>query len=1170
MARIPTVTSQIAARSGRTSQGVPSPRATPDAFGAGIGRGLQALGAGVDDLAQGVYVMEERRRAETVANAVAQSDFTRRELELRNTVGPDAAGYQGLVLDEYDKFVDEQANGIEDDRARQEFKRRMMASRPGLSSRSAQYELGTAAEYSSDEANRSLNALDNRIRLQPDAYDDLVAMGADVINTRTDVPANVRAGMVQKWSQNSAMARFEGLLEGAETVEDIDRVRAELDAEDSPWLERLAPNDLNSLLSTMDTARRAIRTAADTQARAAIDALEERAGDPTALIPMAEMQAAAALVAQSGNPVTVARMARIQMQETLAREYRNSTPTEMSIAGQPTSVDGLTATDRSTLSSAGSAYGVSLEYMTRVAGGTSSGSAAAARPSPNVKVVVGSHTGRPDERLLNILSNTAEQVFGAGTTVSVSSGHEGRSSGTRRHPQGAAADFTITLPNGQQLGYQNPSEQGGLVNKFLMQAAQNGIRGVGYGAGYMGAAFHMDIMDPTTYRSGEGHLWEEAASVPGLMDTMLAYDRNGSVVPRAAATGGGMPRVISPNANATYVSAAQSAASKYGIPSQLFLALIQQESTWDPGVVSSAGAIGLGQLMPNTAATLGVDPTDPMQNIDGAARYLKAQYDEFGSWDLALAAYNAGPGAVNKYGGVPPIKETQDYVRKVLGNAGSLEGGSGSAPSVDQAFLDRALGTPGVRARLAGDESPARVVAAYASVARENFQKVLGRAPSDEELFMAHKLGIGEATQLALGYKDGNPDAVKAYMDAVREYAQSGPRGGVTGAEYGRQQWMETMAATAEKRIANDPMTYAAQTGTFTITPLNGPDGFSARGDEARRVADYYNIPIDQMKPFTEAETSALSEQFLNGSSDDVLEILTAIQQMGGPAARAAMNQLDDVHDVYAYAGGLQLETGQGAVAADIVRGQRRLEENPDIARQIGANDQGISDAFMRVTQGALMDAAPAQRQAVLDAAKAHYVETTVARGKGGAFDANAFEASVQAVLGGTKGAPAIDDVNGVRTVLPPGLTGNDIETAFRNMTTADWAAMSEQGMPPRYVTGAPADPDDLADEATLRAVGGGRYRVMMDDGSYLVTGRPGQNGRLEAFIFVPTADKVMEINDEAAAPTSDAGAQQFSAIGEAVRAASGDDEGLTHEEYRAIVQRYGAEAIQAYIEAQQ
>jgi soluble lytic murein transglycosylase-like protein len=112
---------------------------------------------------------------------------------------------------------------------------------------------------------------------------------------------------------------------------------------------------------------------------------------------------------------------------------------------------------------------------------------------------------------------------------------------------------------------------------------------------------------------------------------------------------------------------AAAAAEKYGIPVDLYLKLVNQESGFNPGAVSPAGAIGLGQLMPGTAADLGVDPNDPMQNLDGSARYLAEQYKRFGDWEMALAAYNAGPGAVQKYGGIPPYDETQNYVRSIMG-----------------------------------------------------------------------------------------------------------------------------------------------------------------------------------------------------------------------------------------------------------------------------------------------------------------------------------------------------------------------------------------------------------------------------------------------------------------------------------------------------------------------
>jgi soluble lytic murein transglycosylase-like protein len=115
----------------------------------------------------------------------------------------------------------------------------------------------------------------------------------------------------------------------------------------------------------------------------------------------------------------------------------------------------------------------------------------------------------------------------------------------------------------------------------------------------------------------------------------------------------------------------EQAAARYGLNPAVLHGLIQQESGFDPGAQSSAGAAGLTQLMPGTAASLGVaNPLDPAESIEGGARYLSQLMSEFGgNTEDALAAYNAGPGAVQQYGGIPPYAETQSYVSKVLGYA---------------------------------------------------------------------------------------------------------------------------------------------------------------------------------------------------------------------------------------------------------------------------------------------------------------------------------------------------------------------------------------------------------------------------------------------------------------------------------------------------------------------
>jgi soluble lytic murein transglycosylase-like protein len=120
-----------------------------------------------------------------------------------------------------------------------------------------------------------------------------------------------------------------------------------------------------------------------------------------------------------------------------------------------------------------------------------------------------------------------------------------------------------------------------------------------------------------------------------------------------------------------YASEISAAAERNGVDPALLTGLIKAESNFDPSATSPAGAQGLTQLMPATAAGLGVtNPLDPAQAIEGGAKYLRQQLDHFGGdASKALAAYNAGPGAVERFGGVPPYAETQAYVRKVLSYA---------------------------------------------------------------------------------------------------------------------------------------------------------------------------------------------------------------------------------------------------------------------------------------------------------------------------------------------------------------------------------------------------------------------------------------------------------------------------------------------------------------------
>jgi soluble lytic murein transglycosylase-like protein len=171
------------------------------------------------------------------------------------------------------------------------------------------------------------------------------------------------------------------------------------------------------------------------------------------------------------------------------------------------------------------------------------------------------------------------------------------------------------------------------------------------------------------------------ATTLARIDELVGVPQQTAPAQTAPATGAPTFQQALTNASAgsgstPFAAEIQRAAAANGIDPSLLTAVIQQESGFDPNATSAAGAEGLMQLMPQTAAGLGVtNPYDPVQSIDAGARYLKGQLDRFGSPALALAAYNAGPVAVERYRGVPPYPETQNYVNEVLARAQRLQRG---------------------------------------------------------------------------------------------------------------------------------------------------------------------------------------------------------------------------------------------------------------------------------------------------------------------------------------------------------------------------------------------------------------------------------------------------------------------------------------------------------------
>jgi len=153
----------------------------------------------------------------------------------------------------------------------------------------------------------------------------------------------------------------------------------------------------------------------------------------------------------------------------------------------------------------------------------------------------------------------------------------------------------------------------------------------------------------------------QSVGTPTVIRRVLP-DATTSATTSATSSAGGL-------AGLPYADLFTQAGAKYGVDPAVLAGMAKTESNFNSSAVSSAGARGLMQFMPATAAGLGVDTSDPASSIDGAARYLASLTEQFGSTPLALAAYNAGPGTVQRYGGVPPYGETQSYIQKVTSAA---------------------------------------------------------------------------------------------------------------------------------------------------------------------------------------------------------------------------------------------------------------------------------------------------------------------------------------------------------------------------------------------------------------------------------------------------------------------------------------------------------------------
>ncbi len=170
--------------------------------------------------------------------------------------------------------------------------------------------------------------------------------------------------------------------------------------------------------------------------------------------------------------------------------------------------------------------------------------------------------------------------------------------------------------------------------------------------------------------TSSGH--EEAVSIPDFLQPIAGEIKQSTIAPLNPFKFGMQPQTK--DASHSFRPLIHQAALNAKLDPLLFEAIVQTESDFNPKLISRAGAMGLSQLMPENVKELGItDPFDPAQNLNGGAKHFAQMLGKFKDIRLALAAYNAGPGAVKKYQGIPPYKETQNYVKKVTSRFQALK-----------------------------------------------------------------------------------------------------------------------------------------------------------------------------------------------------------------------------------------------------------------------------------------------------------------------------------------------------------------------------------------------------------------------------------------------------------------------------------------------------------------
>lgn len=412
---------------------------------------------------------------------------------------------------------------------------------------------------------------------------------------------------------------------------------------------------------------------------------------------------------------------------------------------------------------------------------------------------------------------------------------------------------------------------------------------------------------------------------------------------------------------------------------------------------------------------------------------------------------------------------------------------------------------------------------ATAILAKKNqatLENMLGRPVGDTDIVLAHFMGAPQAARF-IRVMETNPE-LNAATVFPKEYEQNksvfgngkftmqqaynniqnivGPSAGRVA--YGDIQVMEKAKTTMDNALKGpDAMQFGDAVGTIKLVPLEQEGAYPARGVAYQTMQQKYGRSVS---PFTSDEEAKLSSKIENGTTDQVTQLVSDIVSMGAEPARAAFSQLKVKSPAFGQAGMLALD-GDAAAATSIIRGEKRIKENPSLMKAAGATDDKLAVAFQGFVGPALSELAPGEQYGVEKAALAYLADEKLSRGE--KFSAGDYQRAINRVLGGRMGS-----VNGHQVFLPQGVGANTVGQTLRSMKIGDWVALSKSGDAPRHADGTMADPAELASEADLYAIGGDLYRVRDGSGKWLVTSKRDANGLYQPYVLNLKADGVRRI----------------------------------------------------------